>query len=132
MDEQLVGFVAKSQAKHICPKNQESMVLSFFWLCEATTEFALYDMIYSGREENNTPHQNLANDIVMNLCSVYYGIDQDIYVDRYFITHELVCNLLFHKITLIGTIMSNQRKIPSQFELARGREVESTKALYDH
>ena len=28
--------------------------------------------------------------------------------------------------------MSNRREIPSQFKSARGREVESTKALYDH
>ena len=30
VDKQLVGFVAKSLAEHICPQNQGSMVLSFF------------------------------------------------------------------------------------------------------
>ena len=29
-------------------------------------------------------------------------------------------------------IMLNQREIPSQFKSVRGREVESTKAFYDH
>ena len=88
-------------------------------------------MIYSGREENNAPYRNLANDIAMNSCSVYYGTGRNIYVDRYFTTHEL-CNFLSQKLTLVGTIMSNGGKIPSQFKSARGREVESTKALYDY
>ena len=113
------------------PLKSRKYGVKFFWLCKATTEFAFYGIIYSGREENNAPHRNLANNIVMNLCSVYYSIGRDIYVDRYFTTHELVCNLLFQKITLIGTIMSNRREIPSQFKSSRGREVESTKALYD-
>ena len=109
------------------------MVLSFFGICEAATGFALHGMIYSGRKENNAPHQNLANDIVMNLCSVYYGIGRDIYVDRYFTTHELVCNLLFQKITLIGTFMSISVIFGNSVSIQIGRgEVESTKALCDH
>ena len=40
--------------------------------------------------------------------------------------------LTVSKLTLVGTIMSNRREIRSQFKSARGREVESTKGLYDH
>ena len=70
-------------------------------------------MICLGREENNAPHQNLTNDIVINLCSVYYGIGRDIYVDRYFITHGLISNLLSSQLILVGTIMSNRHEISS-------------------
>ena len=132
VDEQLVGYRGKIPGRTYMPSKPRKYGVTFFWLCEATTGFALHGMIYSGREENNAPHRNLANDIVMNLCSVYYGTGRDIYVDRYFTTHELVCNLLSQKLTLVGTIMSNRREIPSQFKSARGREVESTKALYDY
>ena len=68
----------------------------------------------------------------MNLCSVYYGTGWNIYVDRYFTTHRLVYNLLSQKLTLVGTIMLNRREILSQIKSVRGREVGSTKALYDH
>ena len=132
VDEQLVGYRGKIPGRTYMPSKPRKYGVKFFWLCEATTGFALHGMIYSGREENNPPHQNLANDIVMNLCSVYYGTGRDIYVDRYFTTHELVCNLLSQKLTLVGTIMSNRREISSQFKSARGRQVESTKALYDY
>ena len=89
-------------------------------------------MIYSGRESDSGPHRNLANDIVIKLCSVYFGTGRDIYVDWYFTSHGLVCNLLQQNLTLIWTIMANRHEIPSQFEAAKGREIESTKALYDH
>ena len=89
-------------------------------------------MIYSGRESDSAPHRNLANDIVMKLCSVYFDTGRDIYVDRYFTFHGLVCNLLEKNLTLVGTIMANRREVPSQFKTGRGREVKSTKTLYDH
>ena len=97
VDEQLVGYRGKIPGRTYMPSKPRKYGVKFFWLCEATTGFALYGMIYSGREENNAPHRNLGNDIVMNLCSVYYGIGRYIYVDRYFTTHELVWNLLFEK-----------------------------------
>jgi len=89
-------------------------------------------MIYSGRESDSGPHRNLVNDIVMQLCSVYFGTGRDIYVDRYFTYHGLVCNLLQQNLTLIWTIMADRRDVPSQFKAAKGREIKSTKALYDH
>ena len=61
-----------------------------------------------------------------------FGTGQYIYVDRYFTSHGLVCNLLQQNLTLIGTIMANRGDVLSQFKAAKGREVESTKALYDH
>ena len=47
-------------------------------------------------------------------------------------SHGLVCNLLQQNLTLIGTIVANRREVLSQFKAAKGREIESTKALYDH
>ena len=68
----------------------------------------------------------------MKSCLVYFGTGRDIYVDRYFTSHGLVCNLLQQNLTLIGIIMANRREVSLQFKAAKGREVESTKALYDH
>ena len=94
MDEQLVGYRDKIPCKTYVPSKTRKYGVKFFWLCEATTGFALHGMIHTGREKNNAPHRNLANDIMMNLRSVYYGTGLDIYVDRYFTTHGLLCNLL--------------------------------------
>ena len=61
-----------------------------------------------------------------------FGTGRDIYVERYFTSHGLVCNLLQQNLTLIGIVMANRREVLSQFKAAKGREVKSTKVLYDH
>ena len=114
------------------PSKPRKYGVKFFWLGEATTGFALNGMVYSRRKSDSGPHRDLANDIVMQLCSVYFGTGRDIYVDRYFTSHGLVCNLLQQNLTLVGTVMANRREVPSQFKTAKGREVESTKTLYGH
>ena len=83
VDEQLVGHPCKIPGRTYMPSKPRKYGVKFFWLCEATTGFALKDMIYSGREFNSEPHRNLANDIVMKLCLVYFGAGRDIFVDRY-------------------------------------------------
>ena len=114
------------------PSRPRKYGVKFFWLCKVTTGFALNDMIYSGRESDSGPHKNLDNDIVMKMCSVYFGTGRDIYVDRYFTSHGLVCNLLQQNLTVIGTTMANRHEVPLQFKASKEREVESTEAMYDH
>ena len=113
------------------PSKPRKYGVKFFWLCEATTSFSLNGTIYSGKESGSAPHRNLANDVVMNLCSVYFGTSRDIYVDRYFISHGLICNVLLQNLTLVGTVMANRREVPSRLKSTGEREVESTEALHD-
>ena len=100
-----------------------------FWLCETTTGFAMNATIYIGREAYSAPQRNLGNDLVMNLCSVYFDTGRDIYLDRYFTSHSLVCIMLHQNLKLVGTVIANQREIPLQLKSTRGREVESIEAL---
>ena len=55
-----------------------------------------------------------------------------LYVENYFTSHGLACNLLHQNFTLVGTIIANQCKVSSQLKSTSGVEMESTKALYDH
>jgi len=114
------------------PSNPRKYGVTFFG-CAKPQQLSLW-MAWFILAENldSGSHRNLANDIVMKLCSVYFGTGRDIYVDRYFTSHGLVCNLLQQNLTLLGTIMANRREVPSQFKAAKGREIESAKALYDH
>ena len=82
VNKQLVGYRGKIPGRTYMPSKPRKYGVTFSWLCEATAGFALHGIIYSSREEKNAPHRNLAKDIVMNLCSIYYDTGQDIYVDR--------------------------------------------------
>ena len=90
MDEQLVGYRGKIPGRTYMPTKPRKYGVKFFRLCEATTGLALKSMVYSGRESDSVPHRNLADDVVMKLCSVYFDTGRDIYVDRFFTSHGLV------------------------------------------
>ena len=66
--EKLVGYRGKISGRTYMPTKPRRYGVKFFWLCEATTGFAVKSMIYSGRESDSGSHRNLANDIVMKLC----------------------------------------------------------------
>ena len=132
VDEYLVGYRGKISGRTYMPSEPRKGGVKFFRLCEVTSGFALNGSIYSGRELGSAAHRNLANDLVINLCSVYLGTGRDICVDRHFTSHGLICNSLYQNLTLVGTVMTNRREVPSQLKSTRGREMESTEALYDH
>ena len=73
VDEQLVGYRGKIYGRTYMPSKLRKYGVKLFWLCKATTGFALKDMIFSGKESDSEPHRNLANGIVIKLCSVYFG-----------------------------------------------------------
>ena len=56
MDEQLVGYRCKIPGRTYMPSKPRKYSVKFFWLCEATTGFALRDMIYSGKDSDSGPH----------------------------------------------------------------------------
>ena len=105
--------VAGFPEEHMYHQSQGNTLSSFFWLCKATTCFALNGIIYSGREFDSETHGNLANDIVMKLCLVHFGTVREIYVDRYFTSHSMVCSLLRQNLAVIGTIIANRREVAS-------------------
>ena len=83
------------------PTKPRKYGVKFFRLCEATTGFALKSMVYSGRESDSVPHRNLADDVVMKLCSVYFDTGRDIYVDRFLLLMawcRMFCSKICHEL----------------------------------
>ena len=67
--------------------------------------------IHLGREAHLASQRNLANDLVLTLCSVYFETGRDVYLDRYFTSHSLVCIMLHQNPKLVGIVMANQREL---------------------
>ena len=65
VDEQLVGHRIIIPGRTYMLPNLRKYGVKFFWLCEATTGFALKGMIYSRMDTELGTCRNLANDIVM-------------------------------------------------------------------
>ena len=49
-------------------------------LIQATTDFPMNGTMYTGIAADSASHKNLANDLMMNLCFVYFETGRDIYI----------------------------------------------------
>ena len=101
-----------------------------FWLCDATNGYALNSILYSGKQEERVV--GLAKSVVLQLCRPYFNSKRNITVDRYFTSFPLCTELLNNGLTLLGTVMSGRRDVPTQLRDVKQREVFSTKVLYYH
>ena len=76
-------------------------------------------------------HRGIGADLVMELCTPYYRSGRNIVTDNYFTSHALAVSLLQHNLTLLGTVKSNRREIPQSLRNIKGREILSSKFIFD-
>lgn len=129
VDEQLYGYRGYVPARAYMPSKPTKYGIKIFWLNDSKNGFALNAFIYSGKGE--TREVGLAEKIVLHLTTPYHGSNRNIFMDRYFTSHNLVVNLLRHDLTATGTIPANRRDVPHEIRNVKGRDVNDTKALYD-
>lgn len=132
VDEQLAGFRRKIPGRTYMPNKLRKYGIKFYWLCESPSGCALNGFIYTGRRPGEAPHRNLARDIVLKFTEPYFRTGRDIFMDRFFTSHQLACDLLEQNLTLVRTLSSHRREVPQRMKSVRGREVESTRFIYDN
>ena len=98
VDEQLVEYRSKIPGRTYMPTKPRKYGVKFFWLCEATTGFALKSIIYSGRKSDWGPHRNFANDIVIKLCSVFFLVQVETYMLTGILSFMAWCAIFCSKI----------------------------------
>ena len=130
VDEQLYGYKGYVPGRCYMPLKPAKYGVKIFWLCDALNGYALESYLYSGRQE--TRAVGLAKNVVLHLTERFSGTGRNIYMDRYFSSHELFVLLLERNLTATGTIQSNRRDVPFILKTARGRERFSSKFLWDH
>lgn len=131
VDEQLVGYRGSIPGRTYIPSKPAKYGLKVFWLAEARSGYALNAKIYSGKDRDAPPHRNLGMDIVMELTAPYFNTGRDIVTDNYFTSHQLAVSLLQQGLTLLGTIRSQRKEVPTQMK-SKQRPVETTIFAHDH
>ena len=131
IDEQLVGYRGHIPGRTYLPSKPRKYGIKIFWMCEATTGYALNAVIYTGRE-NGHVHRNLAMDIVLQLTHPYNGSGRNICCDNYFTSHALALRLLENNLTILGTLRLHRREIPEFIHSTRGRAVMTSRFAFDH
>ena len=100
-----------------------------FWARKLSTGYAL-NTAASGRKKGDQAHRNLGQDIVLRLLEPYYGTGRDVSTNSIFTTFSLLKLLLESILTILGTIRTHRREIPSGF--SNRMELYSPKFLYNH
>ena len=129
VDEQVYGFRGYAPGRCYMPAKPAKYGIKIFWLCDVSNGYVLHGIPYCGRDGERAV--GLAKNIVLELSKPYYHTHRNVYIDRYFTSHELIVELLKNGLTCTGTIMSNRRSVPLEMKSTKGVEVHSTRFLWD-
>lgn len=124
IDEQLVPFRGRVSFKQYLPSKPDKYGMKIWWICDSKTSFPLYGIPYLGKEGTNRA-QNLAYNVVNQLCEPYFRTNRNITFDNYFTSIEVAKTLAENGLTIVGTMRKNKTCIPSNFQPHRNRDVES-------
>jgi hypothetical protein len=132
VDEQLVGYRGRIPGRTYMPSKPRKYGVKIFWICESESGYALLGIIYTGRQPNEPPHQNLAKHLVEELAAPFFNTGRNIVCDNYFTSHELATELVSKNLTLLGTIRAHRREIPRYLRTIDNRPCFDSRFVFDH
>ena len=97
-------------------------------MCDCATKYMMNTEVYLGKE-NNEVVRGLASDVICTLVQPISGQDRggrNLTKDNFFTSVDLANQPKNQKLTPIGTVKQNKRKIPQEFKLARQRDGNSS------
>lgn len=131
VDEQLYGYRGYAPGRCYMKSKPAKYGVKFYWLCDAENGYALSGTIYSGKSSDGVREVGIAEKTVLNLSSFYFNSGRNVFIDRYFTSRSLCCNLLQNGLTMTGTISANRRDVPKEIKTAKQRSLYSTVELWD-
>ena len=118
VDEQLVASRTRSPHRIYNPMKPGKYGELIRWICDAEHRYVLNGIPWTKRPADPTAAElykqgNTAKNLVLELTSPFHGTGRNITGDRFFSGVPLCEELLFrHRLTYLGTLMSNKREIP--------------------
>ena len=130
IDEQLYPFRGYVPGRSYMPSKPAKYGTKVFWICDAKNGYALESIPYSGKV-NNIREVGLAEKLVLQLSERYSNSWRNVFMERYFSSHEVAKKLLEKGLTMTGTIKQNRREIPPCMRNVKERQLLSTKEVWD-
>lgn len=124
VDEQLVPYRGRVSFRQYIPSKPDKYGMKIWWICDSSNSYPLYGMPYLGKQGNSRA-QNLASQVVQQLCEQFERSNRNITFDNFFTSYELAQNLLSKGLTCVGTLRKNKACIPPNFLPKKTRELES-------
>lgn len=124
IDEQLVPFRGRVSFKQYLPSKPDKYGMKIWWICDSKTSYPLCGIPYLGKEGGSRA-ENLAFNVVYQLCEPYFRSNRNITFDNYFTSIEIAKTLSENGLTIVGTIRKNKTCIPPNFQPHKNREIET-------
>ena len=124
IDEQLVPFRGRVSFKQYLPSKPDKYGMKIWWICDSKTSYPLFGIPYLGKDGQNRA-ENLAYNVVNQLCEPYLRSNRNITFDNYFTSIDVAKHLAQNGLTVVGTMRKNKACIPPIFQPNKAREIES-------
>ncbi|XP_047115779.1 uncharacterized protein LOC124795740 [Schistocerca piceifrons] len=126
VDEQLVPFRGRCNFTQYMLSKPAMYGIKIFWLCDATSAYALDGIVYTGRKPHEPIQKNLGLNVVKDLAKSIERSSKNITVDNIFTRVQLAEEMLQKQITVAGTIKQNKPEIPNDMKPSASRAIHSS------
>lgn len=130
--EQLLAFCGRCPFRMYIPNKPSKYGIKIPMMCDSGTKYMINAMPYIGKA-TNTNGLPLGEYYVKELSRPIHGTNRNITCDNWFSSVPLAKQLLLepYKLTLVGTIRSNQVEIPEEMKNTRSRSIGTSMFCYD-
>ncbi|XP_047104480.1 piggyBac transposable element-derived protein 4-like [Schistocerca piceifrons] len=131
VNEQLVPFRGRRSFTQYMPYKLAKYGIKIFWLCDATSAYALDGIVYTGRKAHEPIQKNLGLNLVKDLAKSIEVSSKNITVDNFFTSVQLAEEMLQKQITVEGTIKQNKPEIPNEMKPSTSRAIHSSSFAFE-
>ena len=126
VDEQLVCFRGRCPFKQYIPSKPAKYGIKIWTICASTCYYAWIMQVYTGKDAWSARETNQGTRVVLDLVEDIENSGRNVNCDNFFTNLSLARKLLQKKLTLVGTMRKNNPELPTEFTVAKGRNVKST------
>ena len=112
VDEAMIKFKGRSSMKQYMPKKPTKRGFKVWVRADSINGYVCQYEVYTGKQGNNA-EVGLGGNVVTRLTRDLVGRSYHIFVDNFFSSVDLFCQLLKDNIYATGTLRSNRKKFPS-------------------
>ena len=113
VDESMVKFKGRLSFRQYLPSKPIKWGIKVWALCEAATGYLSNFQVYTGREEGRQ-EQGLSYRVVMDLMQPYLGLHYLVYMDNFYTSPALFCDLRLRGTYACGTVRCNRKGLPQE------------------
>jgi len=108
LDEGTCAYKGQCKYRTYNPRKPHKWGIKIYQVCDAATGYCCNFKIQAGESTN-------VRSLVLDLMRDYLGQGHELYVDRYYTSVALFCDLWEQRTVAVGTCMMNRRGLPHSF-----------------